>query len=83
MVDQSIGKSVLRKEDRRFITGTGRYIDDINLRGQTFGYFARYPHTHKAVRGIDIERAHAMSGVVAVVMGEKLAEDGLGGLSCE
>ena len=43
MVETSIGKPVQRKEDLRFITGKGRYTDDINLRGQAYGFFVRSP----------------------------------------
>ena len=41
-----IGARVKRKEDHRFITGKGRYTDDINLKGQTYAYFVRSPHAH-------------------------------------
>jgi len=41
-----IGVSVKRKEDIRFITGKGRYVDDINRPGQAHAYFLRSPHAH-------------------------------------
>ncbi|HIE88974.1 MAG TPA: xanthine dehydrogenase family protein molybdopterin-binding subunit [Gammaproteobacteria bacterium] len=82
MVEQSIGKSVLRKEDMRFITGNGRYTDDINLRGQTYGYFVRSPYAHAVVGGVDTSAAQSMPGVVAVLTGKQVAEDELGGLPC-
>ena len=37
---------VLRREDQRFITGKGRYTDDINQHGQAYAYFVRSPHAH-------------------------------------
>ncbi|MBT5722995.1 MAG: xanthine dehydrogenase family protein molybdopterin-binding subunit, partial [Gammaproteobacteria bacterium] len=82
MVEQSIGKSVLRKEDQRFITGKGRYTGDIDLRGQTYGYFVRSPYAHAVVGEIDTSEAESMSGVVAVLTGKQVAEDELGGLPC-
>ena len=82
MVEQSIGKSVLRKEDMRFITGNGRYTDDINLRGQTYGYFVRSPYAHAVVGEVDTSEAQSMPGVVAVLTGKQVAEDELGGLPC-
>ncbi len=82
MAEQTIGKSVLRREDQRFITGQGRYTDDINLRGQAWASFVRSPVAHGRVRGIDTEAAAASEGVIAVLTGQQLAADGLGSLPC-
>ena len=82
MVEQSIGKSVLRKEDLRFITGNGRYTGDIDLRGQTHGYFVRSPYAHAVVGEVDTSEARSMPGVVAILTGKQVAEDELGGLPC-
>lgn len=82
MVEQSIGKSVLRKEDLRFITGNGRYTGDIDLRGQTYGYFVRSPYAHAVVGEVDTSEARSMPGVVAILTGKQVAEDELGGLPC-
>ena len=51
---EGIGASVVRKEDRRFITGKGRYVDDIKLVGMTHAHFVRSPHAHAKVKSIDI-----------------------------
>ena len=54
---EGIGASVVRKEDKRFITGKGRYVDDIKLVGMTHAHFIRSPHAacqgqkHRFVRG--------------------------------
>ena len=77
-----IGASPRRKEDFRFITGKGNYTDDINRAGQTHAYFVRSPHAHAAIGGIDASAALAMPGVVAVLTGQDLADDGIGGLIC-
>lgn len=82
MVEQSIGKSVLRKEDMRFITGKGQYTDDINLRGQAYGFFVRSPYAHADIGEIDVSAAAGMPGVIAVLTGKQVAEDELGGLPC-
>ena len=68
MVEQSIGQSVLRKEDLRFITGKGKYTDDINLRGQTYAVFVRSPFAHAKISGVDTSQAESEQGVVAVVL---------------
>ena len=52
-----IGASVKRKEDIRFITGKGHYIDDINRPGQAHAYFLRSPHAHATINRIDISAA--------------------------
>ena len=41
-----VGQSVKRKEDFRFITGQGRYTDDLVKPGQTYAAFVRSPHPH-------------------------------------
>jgi len=77
-----IGASVRRKEDRRFITGTGHYTDDINRPGQVFAYFIRSPHAHATIKSIDAKAASGMPGVLAVLTGTELAADKIGNLIC-
>ena len=81
-MSEGIGQRILRKEDGRFITGKGRYTDDIKQVGQTFAYFVRSPHAHAAVGGVNIDVALAAPGVVAVLTGADVTADGLGGLPC-
>ncbi len=82
MVEKGIGAAVPRKEDHRFITGRGRYTDDINLPGQTHAVFVRSPHAHARIRSIAKEGALAVPGVIAVFTGADAQADGLGGLIC-
>ena len=82
MSETGIGASVRRKEDQRFLTGTGRYLDDINIAGQTYAHFVRSPHAHAGIRSIDVAAAAAAPGVVAVLTGKDVADDGLGGVIC-
>ncbi len=82
MSEQGIGARVLRKEDMRFITGKGQYTDDINVRGQCYGVFVRSPHAHATIDGIDTSAAEAAEGVVGVLTGAQIVEDGLGTLPC-
>ena len=67
MTETGIGARVKRKEDHRFITGKGRYTDDINLPGQTHAYFIRSPHAHAEIKKIDAKAALKLPGVVAVL----------------
>ena len=73
----SIGQSVKRKEDARFIRGKGTYFDDITLPGMLHMEILRSPFAHARINGIDISRAQALEGVVAVVTGELLAQHNL------
>jgi len=82
MTATGIGASPRRKEDFRFITGKGNYTDDINRAGQTFACFVRSPHAHATIGRIDAAAALAMPGVVAVLTGQDMADDGIGGLIC-
>jgi carbon-monoxide dehydrogenase large subunit len=77
-----IGASVKRKEDVRFITGKGHYVDDINRPGQAHAYFVRSPHAHATINKIDFSAAAKMPGVVAIFTGEDIAKDKIGGLIC-
>ena len=82
MVETSIGQPVKRREDLRFITGQGQYTDDINLRGQTYAYFVRSPYAHADVGHVDTSEAEKAPGVVAVLTGKQVKEEGIGGLPC-
>src|SRR5580704_10747659 len=79
---EGIGASVVRKEDKRFITGKGRYVDDIKLVGMTFAQFVRSPHAHAKVKSIDSSEAMKMPGVLAVLTGKELVDDKIGNLIC-
>ncbi len=79
---QGMGASVARTEDRRFLLGKGRYTDDLVLPGQCYAVFLRSPHAHAAIRAIDARQALQSPGVLAVLTGEDVAADGLGGIPC-
>jgi carbon-monoxide dehydrogenase large subunit len=82
MTAQGMGASVKRREDRRFLLGKGRYTDDITLPGQTWAVFVRSPYAHAAIRSIDASAARSAPGVIAVLTGDDVAADGLGGIPC-
>ena len=68
---EGIGERIRRKEDQRFITGTGRYTDDITERDTTHAVFLRSPHAHARIRSIDTAAAASMPGVVGVIVGQR------------
>src|SRR6201989_548720 len=79
---EGIGARVVRKEDRRFITGKGKYVDDIKLVGMSFAHFIRSPHAHAKVKSIDSSAAMKMPGVLAVLTGKQIVDDKVGNLIC-
>src|SRR5689334_20629901 len=78
---QQIGASTKRREDYRFLTGSGQYTDDINQPNQTYAVFVRSPHAHARINGIDTGAAKGMPGVVAIYTGADLPAT-VGGLPC-
>ncbi|MGB1329180.1 MAG: xanthine dehydrogenase family protein molybdopterin-binding subunit [Candidatus Puniceispirillaceae bacterium] len=81
-VNQGIGASVRRKEDKRFLIGKGNYTDDINRAGQLHVYFLRSPVAFADIVSIDKQKAEKASGVAAILTGEDVAADNLGGPIC-
>src|SRR6056297_631335 len=80
MPDGGIGASTKRREDVRFLTGTGNYTDDINLRGQTYVHFLRSDVAHGTLKSVDTGDAEAMPGVIRIFTGADFEE--VGGLPC-
>ena len=78
MAKFGIGQAVRRVEDRRFLTGAGRYVDDITLPGMCHGVNVLSPHAHARVKTIDVSKAKAAPGVLAVLTGKDAARDKLG-----
>ena len=66
MTSEGIGASVRRKEDYRFLTGNGNYLDDISRSGQAYASFVRSPHANAKINGIDTSSAQNAPGVLAV-----------------
>ncbi len=67
-----VGARVLRREDRRFLTGHGTYVDDYRPPGLLHAAFLRSPHAHARLGHIETANARDMPGVVAVVTGADL-----------
>ncbi|MGN6095096.1 MAG: xanthine dehydrogenase family protein molybdopterin-binding subunit [Bosea sp. (in: a-proteobacteria)] len=73
-------RSLRRLEDARFLTGSGRYLDDEAVPGALHAMVLRSPHAHATIRSIDAAAARALPGVQAVYTGADLA--GLAPLPC-
>src|SRR5215813_624592 len=78
--ERLFGKSIKRREDPRFITGRGQYVDDVTLPGMTYAAFVRSPHAHARIRSIDTSKAKSYPGVVAVFTGKDMT--GVNSLPC-
>ncbi|MEA2546624.1 MAG: aerobic carbon-monoxide dehydrogenase large subunit, partial [Chloroflexota bacterium] len=72
-VQDVLGASIKRVEDPRFITGKGRYLDDIKLTGMTHMAILRSPYAHANIKSVDTSAAKAMPGVVAVIVGADIS----------
>ena len=68
-INPPIGERVRRKETQRFITGTGRYVDDLLPAGTLHVSFVRSSCAHAKIKSIDVAAARSMPGVRAVFTG--------------
>jgi carbon-monoxide dehydrogenase large subunit len=75
-----IGQSTRRFEDTRFLTGQGRFVEDVNEAGQAWAQLVRSPHAHAVITRIDTGAARAAPGVLAVYTQADIAA--LGHLPC-
>ena len=82
MSGTGFGASVPRVEDYRFITGQGRYTDDITLPGQAYAYVLRSSVAHGTLRRIDTSAASSAPGVIGVFTAADLQADQVGNLPC-
>jgi carbon-monoxide dehydrogenase large subunit len=77
--ERLFGKAIKRREDPRFITGRGQYVDDVKLPGTVYAAFVRSPHAHARIKGVNVANAKAMPGVVAIYTGQDVQ---VGNLPC-
>lgn len=78
--DHGIGASTKRREDIRFLTGHGRYTEDINLNGQAFAAFVRSQVAHGKINKVDAKEATEMPGVLRVFTAKDF--EAAGGVPC-
>src|ERR1051325_1859313 len=72
-----IGAAPKRREDIRFLTGQGRYLDDLAFENVAQAVVLRSPHAHARIERVDAEAARAFPGVLAVLTAAEAREDGL------
>src|SRR4026209_2521314 len=76
----SVGVSMKRKEDPRFIQGKGHYVDDLTFPGMLYLSLVRSTYPHAEIKSIDISEAMKAPGVKAEITGKALEAAGLGWL---
>jgi len=69
-----VGRSLLRREDRRLLTGRGQFIADLELPRMLHAAFVRSPLAHAHIRSVDLSRAAAAPGVTLVLSGADLLQ---------
>ena len=82
MSDTGIGARVVRREDQRFLTGQGRFADDVNLPETAWLCVVRSPHAHAQIASVEVADARRADGVLAVLTGADVVKEGLGALPC-
>ncbi len=75
-----VGKQVIRSDGVEKVTGTGRYTADLNLTGQLHAKFRYADHTHATITRIDVSKARALRGVLAVITHEDVPDLKYGGM---
>jgi carbon-monoxide dehydrogenase large subunit len=70
-----------RVEDRRLLTGKGRYVDDLKLEGQAYMGLVRSPYAHAKINSIDFSKARESPDFIASLTGEDLLKEGVQPLS--
>src|SRR4026209_1684222 len=71
-----VGQPVPRTEDPVLLRGEGRYTDDLNEPGQAYAWMVRSAHAHGLLKKVDVEKARAMPGVLAVYTNDDLKNYG-------
>ena len=81
VIPKFVGERIKRREDPRLVSGQGIYVDDVRLPGMLSALILRSPHAHAKLNSIDVSKARALPGVVAVLSGNDL-KDKIGSLPC-
>src|ERR1700739_646155 len=67
-----VGSSLLRREDRRLLTGRGQFIADLEMPRMLHAAFVRSPVAHARIRSVDLSAALAAPGVAWALSGADL-----------
>jgi len=81
VIPKFVGERIKRREDPRLVSGQGIYVDDVRLPGMLSAVILRSPYAHAKLKSIDVSKARALRGVIAVLSGNDL-KDKMGSLPC-
>src|SRR4029078_7798824 len=81
MAKFGVGQAVRRVEDQRFLTGQGRYVDDIVLPGMCHGVNVLSPHAHAKTTRVDVAKAKAAPAVLLVLTRADFGADKVGAMT--
>ena len=73
----AVGRPLVRKENMRLLTGSGRFTDDFSLPGQAHAVMVRSPHPHARIRAVALDRSRRMPGVLGAYSGQDCRAAGL------
>jgi aerobic carbon-monoxide dehydrogenase large subunit len=72
MATRYFGARIKRNEDRRLLTGSALFVDDVELPEMLHAAFVRSPHAHARIENLDVSAARCLDGVVAVYTADDL-----------
>ncbi|HUY25846.1 MAG TPA: xanthine dehydrogenase family protein molybdopterin-binding subunit [Candidatus Binataceae bacterium] len=81
VIPKFVGERIKRREDPRLVTGAATYVDDLRLPGMLCAMVLRSPHAHAKIISLELEKARALKGVVAVFSGADL-KNKIGSVPC-
>ncbi len=73
-------KPFRRQDGKEKVTGSGRYTADINVTGQLYAKFRYADHSHARITRLDVSKARALPGVLAVLTHEDVPDVMYGGM---
>src|SRR6185437_3800973 len=77
MIRSVIGDAPTRREDTRFLTGKGMYLDDLVFEDLAHAVVLRSPHAHALIEGVDAQAARGARGVLTILTAQDAWSDGL------
>jgi len=70
--DDWMGTPLPRKEDRRLLTGKGKYVSDIVIPGALHAVFVRSEYAHAKILSIDTSEAEELEGIERIYTGDQI-----------
>ena len=75
-----IGEASTRVEDKKFLTGVGKYLDDLEFPNVCHAIFLRSPHAHARILSLNTVRAKEMPGILDIITADDVEQGKLNAL---